>query len=274
VGITALALLSCMGQRPEALTPSRAAVVRRGADYLARQQDAQGRLGPDCPALLYNHAMATLALLRAGARERDDRWRNAVEKAVEFIGAEQKESGGWGYRHAADHSANSSITVWPLRALLAADAAGVPGLKPRIERGLAWLESNVNRQGLMGYTRAGDFPNGPETLTAAGAGCLLNAAAKGRTPGRLAGMMRAIRESAADPGKASDYYRCYFLAAAVDAAGGPGSAPLITRLRESLVGRQTQSGPSAGSWEPNDPWSPAGGRTYSTAMALMTLEIR
>ena len=45
------------------------------------------------------------------------------------------------------------------------------------------------------------------------------------------------------------------------------------RLVPELLGHQEQTGKSAGSWAPTDPWSRMGGRVYQTAACTLCLEI-
>ncbi|MBN1674995.1 MAG: hypothetical protein JXR37_28390 [Kiritimatiellae bacterium] len=50
------------------------------------------------------------------------------------------------------------------------------------------------------------------------------------------------------------------------------SARLLADIQNALSERQTRAGPNAGTWEPTDPWSSAGGRIYTTAMATLSLQ--
>jgi len=40
-----------------------------------------------------------------------------------------------------------------------------------------------------------------------------------------------------------------------------------------LEGQRRDDGPDHGSWDPEGPWGPDGGRVYATALALMTLAV-
>ncbi len=44
-------------------------------------------------------------------------------------------------------------------------------------------------------------------------------------------------------------------------------------LKTALLDHQRRDGPFAGSFDPAGPWGPDGGRVYSTALALLTLEV-
>jgi len=265
VGLTALALLALSAEEQ---APPRAALAR-GLDWLVAQQDERGQLGPDGSAAMYNHSMATLALLEGATLETNGAHRAACRRALACITAAQRNTGGWGYSRGPAANVNTSITVWQLQALLRAEALGFAEVRPHVARGLAWLGARVSAEGRVGYRRADDFPNGAETLTAAGALCLLRSAGAAHDP-RLARMLAQVRGTAAQP-VTPDYYRCYFVGAALAAAGG-GADPALAQLRGAVLARQTRAGAEAGSWSPGDRWGRAGGRIYATAMAVLALQ--
>ena len=41
---------------------------------------------------------------------------------------------------------------------------------------------------------------------------------------------------------------------------------------QALLASQIRAGPLEGSWDSRDPWTPAGGRLYSTALAALVLK--
>jgi anti-sigma factor RsiW len=268
VGLTSLALLA-LSADGRAATEQQRAVLARGLDWLAAQQEAHGRLGPEGSATMYNHSMATLALLEGTALETNGAHRAACRRALAFITAAQRPSGGWGYSRGPVENVNTSITVWQLQALLRAEALGFAEVGPQVARGLAWLGERVSAEGRVGYRRADDFPNGAETLTAAGALCLLRSAGGAHDP-RIAKMLALVRGTAALPAT-PDYYRCYFVSAALAAAGG-GADPALEQMLGAVLARQTRDGVEAGSWTPGDRWGRAGGRIYATAMAVLALQ--
>lgn len=267
VGLTSLALLALCADEQAATAPQRA-VIARGLDWLVAQQDARGQLGPDGSATMYNHSMATLALLEGAALETNAAHRAACQRALTYITAAQRASGGWGYSRGPAQNVNTLITVWQLQALLRADELGFAEAHRPVARGLAWLGERVSAEGRVGYRRADDFPNGADTLTAAGALCLLRSAGSAHDP-RIQRMLAWVRGTAAQPAT-PDYYRCYFVSAALAAAGGDAD-PALEQMRSAVLARQTREGAEAGSWSPGDRWSRAGGRIYATAMAVLAL---
>jgi hypothetical protein len=73
----------------------------------------------------------------------------------------------------------------------------------------------------------------------------------------------------------ADYnlYYWYYGTLAMYQYGGAGWEHWNDSLRDLLVKDQQQSGPLAGSWDPNDRWGGYGGRVYSTAMGALSLEV-
>lgn len=272
VGITALSLLAFIGKDPDTATGPYAESVRRGIGYLLGQQDAGGRIGPVCANAMYNHGMATVALLRSMRLDGGGAWKEAGERAVGFVCAAQKESGGWGYQAGNNDAPNTSVTIWQLQALMLADAMGNHGLVPRIERSMTWLRGMVDANGRMGYSSEDGAPNGQDALTAAGVLCLLSGDSRQKDNEHVAQLVRSLEASARQQGKTLDYYRWYFVTHALQAAGGEESKEVAGQLQETLIAQQAQNGPGAGSWELGDRWTPAGGRIYTTSMAVLSLE--
>ena len=72
-----------------------------------------------------------------------------------------------------------------------------------------------------------------------------------------------------------DYYTFYNGTLAMFQAGGQPWKRWNDVVRDTLVDRQCgeDEGCRRGSWDPTGRWSPEGGRVYSTALAVLTLEV-
>lgn len=235
-------------------------------EFLLSQQNADGRFGPDCTASLYNHSLACLALLTLDERVMAST--DALTTGLRLLVEAQQPAGGWSYLRAPQGKANSSLTSWALLALLRARERDLPVSDDAIARGFAWLEQTVNQEGRAGYRRADDFPRGPETLTAATALCLLQDATPDRE--RLQKMLSHVRADLAQDVQGMDYYRTYFQTAALREAGLHGTDEL-QQVEARLLALQDTQAPAHGSWPALDLWSRAGGRVYTTAMAVLSL---
>ena len=287
VGLTSLAVLALVGGERAAGPDGRFGAPLAGAlSYLVSSQAESGRFGPECRDELYNHGLAASALLEAyaaGGRTAFAGLTEAVDAALAYIRARQLPDGGWGYRD--DGRANAVTTIWQLQALTLAQSLGWEGLEDPLEKGLAWLGSVVDANGRVGYSRAGDFKYGPDTLVAMAAFYLF--ASGNDAPaeeGRGRKLAWALTNAAVGESRSRqiDFYRWYFLAYATRVAGERAAEPAVSArscppdggpgLAEILVESQVKRGPDSGSWEPSDRWSDVGGRVYSTALAALTLD--
>jgi len=261
--LNALATIACMrdGGAGEA-------AAARGVRHLVSRQAGDGRLGPDVEGTMYNHGMATVALLEAYRHGRDETLRAPIGAALEFIRRRQSPAGGWGYRPRSPE-ANLSISVWQIQALLFGAKLGWTEHEPALRRGLAWVRGVMTGDGTFGYERAADAAAPQPTLTSMGAYCTL-AAERERVPvdpASIAAVLRGLETVAASP--PSDLYGRFFHAAALRSAPEGTGETTLSDLRAAVVASQDRAGywPAA-----RDRWGGVGGRLYTTAMALMALE--
>jgi hypothetical protein len=270
VGLSGLATLAMLSGEASGGS-DRAQGIRRGIAFVLSQQNAAGRFGPDFGGALYNHGIATVAVLEAHAADPKLVPMQPIVDAVAYILLCQNESGGWGYIGAEAGAANAPIAVWQMHALSLARRLGIPRTAEASDRCAAWLRTLVDETGRAGYTARLDFPYGSEALTAMAAFYLMSSPA-GDLESTLAGQMGDLVTSAVEGSGRFDFYRCYYLSYALRAAHGRTEGHAAETLRERVADRQLRSGPHSGSWEPNDRWSVTGGRVYATALAMLTLE--
>ncbi len=69
-----------------------------------------------------------------------------------------------------------------------------------------------------------------------------------------------------------NYYYWYYGLLALTRHGGERGRDWRAALSSTLLAHQILEGPVAGSWEPLDPWGRIGGRVYSTAYAVLSLQ--
>lgn len=245
--------------------------LMKAVDYLILSQDESGRFGAAFDGQMYNHGIATAALLEADLLE-NERVRESVARALKFTLSQQLESGGWGYDRSVDKRANMSVTAWQLTGLFAAIKSGVNNIEYPTVRGVNWVRSMLEPGGGFGYQMPGDSVSSNQTLTAMGAYCLLGGV-KNLREMRLWGVgAKAALDKMAGTAEQSDYYHNYFLAAALSEKTGGVRTPEITIVHDQMKNRMIRSGALAGSWEPDDKWGSVGGRLYATIMATLSLE--
>lgn len=261
-GVTALALLALIRADEHPFDSAYGPAIERGLNHLVAIQKQGGQFGPLTSGTPYNHALSTLALLEGCRHRPREDWRQAAERGVDYVRSTQRQGGGWGYPREAADKANTSITVWQLQVLLEARGNKLP-VEPELDRGLAWLEGVVDEAGHVGYSRSGDFPYGRDTLTAAGALCMMMAGSGDTNTGAtLAQILSAVTRAAEQQPAERDRYRDYFLTRALAMAGTARAAPLLSDIRESLASADAVP----------DRWSSAGGKVYETAMLALTLQ--
>ncbi|MFO7871815.1 MAG: zf-HC2 domain-containing protein [Kiritimatiellia bacterium] len=272
--LTGMALLAFLNGPDETIEGTGRKIIRSACRYLVDQQAASGRFGPEFDGMMYNQGMASSALIEACRRLDDKSLEAPVRQALAFIRNQQLDSGGWGYRKAPSETANLSVTAWQIRALVQAEAAGQLDGGNHLNKALFWLAGTMDERGRFGYQQAGDFPDGSETLTAMGALCLFSAGKEIADMDRLAARTKsALMRAVARQYEQLDYYRQYFLVAAAAAGSDDSLENSLADLKTPLIERRVKSGSLSGTWQPDDTWSSAGGRLYTTCMATLSLEI-
>jgi hypothetical protein len=233
IALTALSTLALLECAPSG-DPRLEAAARAGS-WLATQQSPDGTFGPDFQGAPYNHAMATMALLQLHRLAPERIERTSLDRAIAAITRRQFADGAWGYQ-SLPFRGDHSITEWNLAALEQAASDGWSGLGERATRARVWMSSR---------------PRDPDAVY----------------PGSLSESLAGAGANPTGP----DLYAAYFKVRALLDHPDAGSLDELATLRQSLCASQEASGDLAGSWPPEDRWSAAGGRLYSTAMATLAL---
>ncbi|MBI4834338.1 MAG: terpene cyclase/mutase family protein [Planctomycetes bacterium] len=281
VGLTGLSLLTFITDGNSSLKGTHQKTVQAGIKYLLSQQQENGLFGPSALNgktinYMYNHGIATMAVLEDYCQTRDKTEEKAVTKAVGFIVSAQNTQGGWGYQ-SANGVNDTSITVWQIFALKLAQTLDIGNTSSALKRASQWLASVTNEDGYVGYRKTNNYPNGPYALTAAGMFSQLfigwdkNDDLIEKQSKILATQLPKMHPvtQAID----NDYYYWYFGTLAMCKKGGKEWQNWNKHLKETLVkAQETNNTAGAGSWAPEDRWSAYGGRLYTTAMAILTLQ--
>jgi len=271
-------------------------VVRRGLDWMIEHQRTNGALIGSKPDRviegkktghknhMYEHGIAAFALADAVAvaaasyQPENEAYVNATRKAVEFIEANQHLDGGWRYTNALSRPGDTSVTGWQVLALKSAKEAGIPVSNRCVENVRTFFEHrDMGANGQTGY----DDPQTIQTDATTGVGMLarqfllnepdapiISAAAKhlARQAEMRWGDPRGVHDE-------WDYYLWYNCTLGMFQVGGEWWDRWNTVIRDTLVKLQRHSGCERGSWDPNSKWGRFGGRIYSTALAILTLEV-
>jgi len=301
-GLTGLALLAFLGAGYTDRDGPYPLVVGGAVNYLLRVQGPHGGFAADREMAGYNDSLATFALAEYYALTRDPRVRAPLERAVERLLGSQQAAGGWDYLPTPESGRNdTSISAWVVQALAACASAGIDVPRHVFARAALHFTRATEPDGRVWYAdtgtgvQQGDDPMLPElrygpAMTAAGLTCsqLLGWRADSGLTLKLRGQLSGQAPSAAilrgrDPTQLHSYYYWYYGTVAAFQVGGETWERWNARLRDALLPLQdrTLRGESRthsyGSWQPYGvgwgKWGRMGGRVYTTAICVLTLEI-
>jgi hypothetical protein len=268
--INALALLAFMGRGH---TPGRGPyrdVLEKGRKFVLSTAQPNGLLASPNPSHgpMYEHGLATLAMIEMYGMIADPEHEEKTRKAVDLIVKTQAKNGGWRYQPQPS-DADISVTVMQVVALRAANNADIPVPDLTIKHAIDYVKNCAVASGGFAYQPGG------------GAGGARSAA--GILSLQLCGnyddpaVAKAIEYLAKQPldWRSSEYffYQHYYAIQGFFQFGGNAWNAWHPRVRELLLSRQN----SDGSWDvppgsPEGQWS-GPDKIYATAMASLVLEI-
>jgi hypothetical protein len=262
--------------------------VEQALRWLRSAQADDGVFGSRATrSFMYNHAIATIAMAEAARRTRDPALRKSAEIAVRYVEAARNSGSAWRYDPGSGAN-DTSVTVWCVEALAAAEAAGI-AVDPAAFRGaLAWVDSMTDGSGRTGYDSPGGSPSRVEDLvkrfppsrseSMTAAGILIRVLARQAPPKSdvVAAGTKLIFDQpplwSPDAGSIDMYYwraatRALRLSRCRDWATWSRQVQAVAlRWQVPVTGAH-----NAGSWDPIDAWGEEGGRIYSTAMMTLAL---
>ncbi|MCQ3948489.1 MAG: hypothetical protein DPW14_01555 [Planctomycetes bacterium] len=271
--------------------------VRRALEWLLRQQQGSGSFDHALSGIqMYTHGVATLAMCEAYGLTGDERLKRSAERAVRFLERTQSAKGGWDYRGEVTDSARKvlrndlSIAGWAVLALKSARAVGI-GVSENCWKRMSQLYGEMTLDsGETYYADKSPFPYRKGiAMTGVGltARVILDREAHAR---KNVAAMRLLAEhrpnwsnflkpnaGSHDPNFDTFYgwYYCTLgLFLATDGAG-PDWEGWNAALKPALLQNQElEVEEHKGSWDPVDSWiGPVAGRLYSTACAILCLEV-
>ena len=271
--------------------------VARGLDSLIENQGPNGELvgslsqvrNMPAPAMaryercyMYEHGIATFALCEACAvakasrRTPSPKMLEAAVRAVKFIESQQHDDGGWRYTTSLGDPSDTSVSGWSMLALKTAREAEIALDEQTMPRLVAFFDREL--EPLTGRTHYMLSMFNTDALT--GVGMLVDefVLLKNDTR-RIALAAPYLAEQAEDrwgPHKNSqaDHYLWYNCTLAMFQAGGEPWRRWNAVVRDRVIELQEQGTKCRrGSWPPNDRWGGTGGRIYTTALAVLTLEV-
>ncbi len=300
VAMTSLAGLALLMEGSTVREGKYASNIRRAADWLMERSqrggNRDGLIGnPDHPnehgRYMYGHGFGLLFLAcvygEEEDRERRERLKDILTRAVKYCGAAQSSRGGWYYISRAEGGDNDegSVTITQVQGLRAARNAGIAVPKEIIKKAYNYLKECTSPNGAIYYSYRSRMER--PAITAAGIACLFNA---GEYKDELCKKwfkycQRTIM--AGDPGTgalrvAHDEYTHFYFAQCVYILGDDGweklygSTPPSERLtwtayRNAFFARLLQAQSADGSWPGGGGYNV--GPVYSTAMYLTIMQL-
>lgn len=274
---TGLALLAFLGagQTHTQDGPYRENVVR-GLKWLLTHRSGDGNYftGGSPMAHLYSQAIATMAVCEALAMTGDPALKTPAEKGLGFIlRAQNKVEGGWRYTPTID--GDTSVFGWQMFALRSGQFAGFSTPKNTVRLARLYLDHAASGRARKTYSYQPGRPITP-VMTAEALLCRQYLGWPKDHPALVEGV--SLVASDLDASEDRNIYYWYYATQLLHNMGGPEWKAWNTRVRDGLVVEQVgEAGCAHGSWDPTwpqpDTWGSRAGRTYQTALSLLTLEV-
>ncbi len=261
---TGLALLAFLGAGYTQDTGPYQDEVQRGLDYLQSKIRISKFGGSLAEPTMYSHAIATMALGEAYAMTEDGELHSSLQAAMDYIIAAQHHGGGWRYN--VQQPGDMTVTGWQIMALKSCELAGLDVPDEVWTAADKFLDSKQSNYGsTYGYIKPGE-KNSP---TAVG---LLARMYSGWSRDTVALQQGAERVAEWGPSQ-SDIYFDYYGTLVLHHLQGDYWKDWNVQMRDYLVSTQDRRGHQNGSWHFEDQHGSVGGRLYTTAMAVMILEV-
>ncbi len=251
-------------------------IVENGLIFLARCQtrskdDKDGYLGGS----MYAHAIGTIAFCEAYGLSGDNRLKINAQLALKYLLNAQHSEGGW--RYSPKQPGDMSVTGWVFLAIRSAQLAGIDVRKLPLTRAGRFAESCAVGPEEAKLSRYAYMPGQEEKLALSAAG-LLSQQYLGwpkTEPDLVAGSEYLMQHLPPESGGSlGAIYYYYYATQVLHHMEGPNFDLWNHRMREHLIRTQQKTGHKVGSWNPEGAdQGKRGGRMYSTAMALFTLQV-
>ena len=299
VGVTGLSLLAFLNAGNTVSSGPHKNAIKKGVKYLCDVQKPEDGclVAKEGTQWVYNHALATLALVEAYDKSKWPILKKYAQRGVDCIHKCKNPGKGWRYGIEGSDPAeqnDTSVTGWMVLCLASAGKYGLSVNEEDLKEGLGYIEAMTDPEtGRTGYMEkgrsssreAGDENIWPfeqtEAMTAL-AMLIRCCAAEAIDDDEQA--VRSIKAGAAlldakppewNPESGSiDYCYWYFGTRAMKRVAGGQWQRWRLRLVNAIVDNQIGEGCAKGSWDPQkDPWGDNGGRVYSTALLALSLGV-
>ncbi len=276
VAATGLALLPMLGAGQTHKLGRYQPHVQKGLDWLISVQKSDGEIytGGDGNALMYSHAIATMALCEALGLTQDEALCPAATKAVQFlIKSQNLNDGGWRYN--PNDAGDTSVFGWVMMALRSAQLAHIKVPGEVFKAATNYLD---RAQTNKGGTQYGYVPGqGSSVVMSAEALLIRQYLGWPREKPELSSGVKHVSSNILEDKQRNIYY-WYYATQLLHNMQNAAWKEWNPRVRNGLVAMQVRgNGCDHGSWDPHKPssdyWGSCAGRHFTTAMSLLTLEV-
>lgn len=292
VGVTGLALLAFLGDGSTLKAGPYKDVIKSGVNWLRQQMDEDtGLIGTEASHhFIYDHTIATLALCEAYGLSQYRTLKPYAQRAINYLESHRNPYGCWRYAPRGGDN-DISITGWAVLAYISAKEFGLLTDKKALEFADSYIDEMTDPNGRTGYSERGglssrhkgkheiDFPaDRTECMTAVGLLCKYFLMAQDAKPtATMAAQANILQKKPPmwkkdEKGSSIDHYYWYYGTYAMYQVGGAAWDNWSKSLTEAVLKTQRADGNAKGSWDPVDAWGEDGGRVYSTATLVLTLE--
>jgi hypothetical protein len=291
VGVTGLALLAFLGDGSTMRSGPYKDVIKKGAIWLKEQQQENGLFGQSASHdFVYDHAIATYAMCEAFGLSQSTILKSTAQKGVNYLESHRNPYSVWRYQP-RDNDNDTSVTAWCIMAYESGKFFGLTINDEALKNSALWLDQVSDPSGLHGYTKQGEkssrkpgdhatkFPaDKGAALTAVGLFCrfFMDQDPKEKPVMKAAADLIAAKPPVWDEKAGTiDHYYWYYATYAMFQMGGTHWTNWQKHLEKAVVGPQHKDKAKKnlfGSWDPKCAWGEDGGRVYSTATLVLTLE--
>ena len=238
--------------------------VKSGLDYLKSRMRKSYFGGNLAEGTMYAQGIATIALSEAYSMTRDEELKPFVEAALEYIVTAQHSGGGW--RYTPGEPGDTTVTGWQMMAIKSCEMAGIDVPEATLRTAKKFLASVSDEStGLFGYQSKDEDP------TSTAVGLLLNVYLG--TTREHRGMIEGTNFISAKGPSENNIYFNYYATQLLFHTRHAQWPKWNKQMRDYLIQTQANTGHESGSWFFKERYGSVGGRLYTTAMAVMILEV-
>lgn len=271
IAISALSLMSFMASGHVPNDGRYGQTVRRGLDYLVESFPEDGYVGKVDNSRMYGQGIITLAIAEAYGIEPDParraKMKKVLERSVQVILKSQQvkkddnNAGGWRYEPGSPDS-DLSLSGWNALALRSCNNMGISVQRDVIDRAAKYVlrcyKKNEKAFAYQPQSQASPAMTGVGVLNL----CLMDRSDAPEVK-EASNYLSAVK---LNDDTRYTYYSFYYVTHAAYQLGDPLWSPVWKMSSEHLVSRQQPDG----GW-PQSKTNDEPGRTYSTALAILTL---